>query len=745
VGTAVLRISDLPLPSKVKDLLVKQGISTLFPPQEEAIKAGVLQGRNLVLAIPTASGKTLIAELCMVKAILERRGKALYLCPLRSLASEKYEEFRRYAQLGIKVGITIGDYDSADEALGAYDLLVCTNERADSLLRHQASWMSQIAIVVADEVHLINDPKRGPTLEVVLARLRQIAPQAQFLALSATIANPDEIASWLNGQAITSDWRPVVLKEGVLLEGNITYDDGSHERLGPFTSFPIGDVARHVLRQQGQLLVFLNTRRSAVTTARRLSPIVSRYLNGQERTQLEAISERLLHLGEVTKVTTTLANLIRAGVAFHHAGLRYAERKLIEEAFRQTLLKAVCATPTLAAGVNLPARFVIIKDYRRYDQIEGYQPIPILEYKQMAGRAGRPKYDKVGKALLIARNREEQDFLLDSYINGQPERILSKLASVAALRSHILSTIAMGYARSKKGIMRFLSQTFYGYQHDPQEVASTVDTVLNFLLREDLLKQSGNRLSATHFGRRVSQLYIDPKSAVILRDGLHIAAQREATPLSYLHLTCHTPDMPNLYLRRADTHPLDRLVDQHIDEFLLPIPDPTFQPYEYEFFLAEVKTAQLIMGWIEETPEDQLIDRFGIGSGDLLRLVETQAWLLYACRELARIFQLDHLTPQLTELETRVRHGVRPELTPLVTLQGIGRIRARLLYRAGFTTRQHIRDAPLKQLAVIPTIGPQIARSIKIQCGGQITPEEEEQALKSRPNQEARQTQLPAN
>jgi len=727
----------------VKAFFEARGISNLFPPQEAAINAGVLEGKSVVLAIPTASGKTLIAEFCMVRHILERKGKALYLCPLRALASEKYEEFRTYAQLGIRVGITTGDYDSAEESLGGYDLLVCTNERADSLLRHRAKWMSQITIVVADEVHLINDPDRGPTLEVILARLRQIVPQAQILALSATVENADEIALWLNGTAVTSDWRPVTLREGVYCEGKVAYGDDSEESYAPSTAFPVGDIARHVIRQGGQLLIFSNTRKSSVNTAQRLSSVVAPRLSRREQRELAAIAERLLQLGEENQVTNTLAHLIQTGVAFHHAGLRYMERRLIEDAFRQTYIKVVCATPTLAAGVNLPARVVIIKEYRRFDTVEGYQPIPILEYKQMAGRAGRPKYDTTGSAVLMAKKADEQEFLLDYYVHGRPESIISKLASESALRSHILSTIAMNYASSKEGIMDFIRQTFFGHQRNPDEVEYMIDLILKFLQDEHLLERRGQRLLATSFGRRVSQLYIDPKSAVIIRDGLALASAGRVgvTPFSYLHLICHTPDMPNLYLRRGEDERINEFVVEHLDEFLVPVPDPHYDVDRYEFFLAGVKTALLSKGWIEELSEDQLITQFNVGSGDLLRLIETQVWLLYACRELAPIFNIDGVVSPLEELETRVRHGIKRELVELVSLQGIGRVRSRLLFRAGFVNKAVIRDASLAQLAAVPAIGPQIARSIKVQCGGVVAPDEE-QALKASRREEAKRTQL---
>ncbi len=227
-----MRIEELSIPESVKQVIITSGITELYPPQEEAIRAGALEEKNLVLASPTASGKTLIAELCALKHVLERDGKVLYLTPLRALASEKYEEFRKYTVIRkrnrrrVSVGISTGDYDSSDSWLERYDIIITTNEKCDSLLRHRARWVNEISLVVADEVHLLNDAERGPTLEVVLARLMQVNPNAQLLALSATVKNAEEAAEWLKAGSITTEWRPVVLKEGVLLHDEIHFKDG---------------------------------------------------------------------------------------------------------------------------------------------------------------------------------------------------------------------------------------------------------------------------------------------------------------------------------------------------------------------------------------------------------------------------------------------------------------------------------------------------------------------------------------
>ena len=1006
----------------------------LYPPQEEAIKKGALNHENLVLAIPTASGKTLVAELAMLKSILNEGGKALYLVPLRALANEKYEEFKKYEQIGVKVAVSTGDYDSSDKWLENYDIIVCsvdynepvvikenktvkivkigefvdklidksnrviyssgceildisdlnyetlafdpenyrisfrkiskivrhkiteplyklqletgrevtvtgshsvyvlenlnikakktseiqigdyvlipkkfsfkitnhkvksnysnspqiqetdtvcmlpidqikpvlrhlsnkkpnypterisredviklidseenstkirilnllanrreldireissflrideskvnshlkillkkglirrkdknkfylydisetgltllkelekikrilnsdfafakvkkiirvppssnyvydlsvpgcenfiagiggvichnTNEKTDSLLRHHSPWINKLTVIVADEIHLINDPHRGPTLEVVLSRLKQVNPNAQFLALSATIKNAEEIADWLNAKLVLSNWRPVILKEGIFDGEVIEFNDGTIKRPKIFDSDPVVSLAIDTVYEGGQSLVFLSTRRAAVSMATKIAKILPKLLSKMQQRALAEVADEILRRGTRTQQSEKLAELVKRGVAFHHAGLHYEHRKVIENTFRQNIIKIICATPTLAAGVNLPARRVIIRDYYRYESDLGRYPIPILEYKQQAGRAGRPKYDKYGEAILIAKSEEEKKQLFETYIFGEPEKIWSKLANEQVLRTHVLSTVAAGYANSEKSLLKFINETFYAYQYDPENIKSVIRRILNFLITEELLVEREQVFLPTPLGKRASELYIDPLTAVIIRDGLLNAEKEKATTLSFLHLISHTPDMVKLYLRRKDYQKFMEIVDMHYDEFLVEVPDYLAQPTEYEWFLSEVKVAQLLQDWIDEKTEDEILENYGIGSGDLLRIVETADWLLYAAEEIAKIIKRDDLISEIWKVRQRVKHGVREELLELVRLKGIGRVRARILYRYGFKTIFDLQKATVRELLSLPLIGPEIVKNIKKQIGGEIS------------------------
>lgn len=348
-----MRIRELPLDPQVVTQLESEGLDQLYPPQEDAIKAGVLDGKNLVLASPTASGKTLVAEICILKHVLERNGKAIYLAPLRALASEKYKEFQRYSTIKkptgehLRIGMSTGDYDSSDPWLGRYDIIISTNEKADSLLRHRAPWMNELSLVVADEIHLLTEHERGPTLEVVLTRLTEINPNIQVLALSATVRNAEEVGQWLHAGSVTTDWRPVPLREGIYNLGQLQFNDGSSREIQSGTKTPILDIALDVLSSGGQALIFTETRRSAVEMGRKAALAVKPRLSKIEERSLSTIAERILSSGEKTRLGEALASQIASGAGFHHAGLTGSHRGIVETAFRDGRIKVLAATPTL--------------------------------------------------------------------------------------------------------------------------------------------------------------------------------------------------------------------------------------------------------------------------------------------------------------------------------------------------------------------------------------------------------------
>jgi len=210
------------IPEELYKILEKE-VENLRPAQEKSIKKGLLNGKNLLVCTPTASGKTLIAELAMLKSIIENKGKAIYIVPLKALASEKHRDFKKKYGKIAKIALSIGDIDSSDQFLAEYDLIIATSEKFDSLIRHHAPWLTGIATIVVDEIHLLNDPERGPTLEILLTILKKLLKNVQIIGLSATIGNAEELAEWLQADLVADEWRPVKLHKGVYLDGKIEF------------------------------------------------------------------------------------------------------------------------------------------------------------------------------------------------------------------------------------------------------------------------------------------------------------------------------------------------------------------------------------------------------------------------------------------------------------------------------------------------------------------------------------------
>src|SRR5256712_6626507 len=697
-----MRVADLGLDSRIVEILKKQGIEELYPPQAEAIGPALL-GENLVLAIPTASGKSLVAYLAILASVL-RGGKALYIVPLRALAAEKYEDLKEFEPLGLKVGISVGDYDSVDPNLERLDVIVATSERADSLLRHKTNWLQRLSVVVADEVHLINDADRGPTLEVTLAKLRQVNPGAQVLALSATIKNSEELARWLEAEHIKSEWRPVPLKEGVYFGGLVHFKDGAVQEV-KIDQDDLSGLVTDIMASGGQALIFVNTRRSAEALARNLSRDIRGELTEKDVENLKKIADQLARgQDEATSMGARLGRCIEGGAAFHHAGLTNEQRSLVEKEFRKGRLKSLAATPTLSSGLNLPARRVVVRDLNRFDVNLGLTPIPVLEVKQMCGRAGRPRYDSYGEAILFAKDQDDVDELIKDYFLSEPEAIESKLGAEPALRMHVLANIATGHVGTEEDLFAFFNRTFFAFTGDVHAIRGKILEVLDFLAKEESINRQDGFLKATFFGKRTSDLYIDPLSAVKMRDAL-----RESRDDRFFHLwtVCTTPDMPKLYLRRGDY----AWVDQRIEEADLPFPVE-----DYDFFLAEVKTASLLDDWITERTEEEVTKKFGIGPGDIRRMTDQAEWLLYSMGELGRIFNQKKVRA-LTRLSIQVQYGITEELLELISLRRPGRVRGRALFQRGYKTLKDLQKANPSELARIPTIGSALAMKIKEQVG----------------------------
>lgn len=663
------------LPNEILESIRARGITELTPPQEMAIENGLLERKHMVIASPTASGKTLVAEIACVNSILSTGKRAIYIAPMRALASEKFNEFKETYPY-ITSAISIGDLDSNDPWLKNYRMLFFSTEKFDSLLRHGIDWLQSIGCIVFDEVHMLGDISRGPTLELLITKLSTMC-DAQMIALSATIGNPSEIAGWMKAELVESDYRPVKLLKGILHGENAYY---SHDkeiremRLLGSSKLPEIRLMQDTLEQGKQMLIFYSTKRNTEVGARRLSAHIADRLTKENLSELGDISAKVLNaLDRPTEQCARLSDLVSKGVAFHHSGLLNQQRFMIEDAFKRGKIKVICSTTTLGFGVNMPAHTVLIKDITRFS--DNYsERLGINEITQLFGRAGRPKYDKEGRALLLAGTKDKVKEL-SKYIEKPPEPIDSALGVVPVLRTHILAFIAENFLNDEKSMQKFMSKSFYSFQYGNQRhINNIVEEVLAELAEWEFIDAEHNEYKATRLGKRVSELYIDPLSAKWIVDSLG----KELDTIGILYMISNTLEMrPYVKSTREaeETYAAYQFINRTSRIF------KNYNAYEYYDPVRAFSTALMLKDWIEEQKEPEIVKKYASTPGALYSKLTNADWLIYAAAELARITKTSQ--HELIQTRVRLRYGIKDELLDLVRLEQIGRIRARTLFMNG--------------------------------------------------------------
>lgn len=691
-------VEEFNMPKTVLEGIKSKGIKYFTPPQADALRAGLLKWRNLLVVAPTASGKTLIGELAVVNAALNG-GIGIYTTPLKALASEKFEEFKFWESYGFKVGISTGDYDESGEYLKKYDILITTYERLDSILRHRPTWLSRVRTLVVDELHNVGDSDRGPILELICARVLTLG--AQIVGLSATIGNPESIAKWLNAELVVSDWRPVKLIEGFYdrRRNVIEFNDG---RLEVVNNDLITHCVRQALDEDYQLLIFKQSRKQAETTAYKLVELVKNSLKADPTPLIDMIKSESPSRSEVESLT----KLICCGVSYHHAGLSPIARRVIEEGFRKGLIRVVIATPTLAAGINVPARRVLIYT-RRFE--EGFmKPISIMEYKQMGGRAGRPQFDPYGEVVIadVATAAEGR-----KYIYGKVEEVTSALTTMRSLRIHLLASIAAGYVRNEKELDRFFSKTLAFNSPVFVVSRSSIHRVIDELASMGMLKLEGKDYIPTELGITVSNLYVDPLTARIIIK--YLSYVDDVKDLYYLHLISITPDFNRVRITGYSRLEEDAL---SLSDLGL-IPDiNVVKEVNYNDWLRGFKIALILNDWINELDEDSIIRKYDIGLGDLLTITDTSSWIAHAASAICRTAQLKRHGEKFEVLSKRIDVGVKEDVLELTQLKGVGRVRARILLESGFRTLEDLAKADPSRLARLPTFGEKLAYDLIAQA-----------------------------
>jgi helicase len=482
------------------------------------------------------------------------------------------------------------------------------------------------------------------------------------------------------------------------------------------------DLTLDTIKIGKQALVFVNTKRSAEKTA---EDIAKKIKTGNKK--LTELSDNVLKaLSSHTKQCERLSKCLKKGIAFHHAGLVAKQREIIEDNFRNGLIKIICATPTLAYGVDLPAFRAILKDLRRYGS-RGLGYIPVLEYLQMSGRAGRPKFDKFGESIAVAVSENEKKKLYEKYVLGKPEDIYSKLAVEPVLRTYLLSLIAANFVNTRKSIIDFFGKTFWAFQFvDMNKLVLIIDKMLGLLEEWEFIHASGKedfkdadkigdeRIKATLMGKRVAELYIDPLTAYFFITCLRDASDRKINEFSFLQMISHTLEIRPLL--RVSIREQEKIEEEFVKRHeLLLEKEPSMYEPEYEDFFNSIKTALMLNEWINEKTEEFLLEEFNIRPGELRSKLDIADWLLYASEEISRLMQFQYLNKEIVKLRLRLRYGVKEELLPLVKIKEIGRVRARKLYYNRIKDIGDVKKADLTKLTQI--LGSKVALNVKKQVG----------------------------
>jgi helicase len=490
---------------------------------------------------------------------------------------------------------------------------------------------------------------------------------------------------------------------------------------------PTVSLALDTIGKGKQALVFVNTKRSAEKTAEDIS---HKTVPGSG-VHME-LSDRILKaLSRPTRQCERLAACVAKGIAFHHAGLTSKQRSIVEDSFRDGTIRIICCTPSLAQGVDLPAFRAILKDLRRYGH-RGLAYIPVLEYLQMAGRAGRPNYDTFGEAIIIASSGPEKEHLWERYIEGEPEEIYSKLAAEPALRTSLLSLIASNFVRSRSEILDFYGRTFWAFQYkDMAKLETIIDKMLELLQDYEFIRSTQDsfasadeledvRFTATVLGKRVAELYLDPVTARGFIIALRRAPQRTLSSMSFLQLACHTLELrPLLRVKVREYDEIREEFAKHEGNLLENEPS-AFDP-SYDDFLDSVKTALFMQDWIDELDEEDLLEKYDIRPGEIRAKLDIADWLVYSMTEFSRLMQFQDVTSALLKVRQRLKYGVKEELLALLKLRQIGRVRARALYRNGIRDIAHLKRTDVATISQIVK-SRKVAEDVKRQLGQDVEP-----------------------
>ncbi|WP_405265563.1 DEAD/DEAH box helicase [Methanobrevibacter sp.] len=667
-------------------------IEEFNPAQKAVIESGYLEDKsNYIICIPTASGKTVLGVLPALKTILDG-GKAVYAAPLLSIQNEKVKEFKAFEEHGISVG----------KHPASSDLSVMVFESFDALTRFSWNTLSDVDTLIIDEFHMIGEFTRGPTLEAAITRAKIINPSMRIIALSATLRNIEEIEGWLEGKCVEHDYRPVPLHKEVL-DAEMFNTKNKND--------VIVKVLEKSIKDSSQALAFVSTRRFTESLATYVSKKIDKKINVKQRESFKEVAEKILDVPKrkgslPTTTCLKLAESIEHGVAFHHAGLFNEQKEIIEDEFRNGNILMITATPSLMYGVNLPSKTVVIRDNTRWTA-QGPQPIPVFDYEQMSGRAGRPQYDDVGYSYLIAKTMDEAMNLEAYYIDGEIELTNSKLVdNKDAILKQIIAQIASTLSKNLDELTEFFSKTLYGYQmaNNPSMAMFAADSIryelensLEFLLQNGIIRATPEGLKTTDFGSLIAKSNYSVETAVKIKE--YISGITQINVNEFIYALCETPDVPLISFKgRKSKDPVrEKLSEAGL--FAVDIGNPE-------------ATAVSLMEWIDERNEYEIENRYSVYSASTRRSAYEASRLVKFAKDTSEVLGNYSNLKDFDILSARLYYGVKEDIIPLVvSVKRLGRKRARNLVRIFGNDLSGVSENELQK---VEGIGPKLAEKIRL-------------------------------
>lgn len=667
-------------------------IKEFNPAQKAVIESGYLEDKsNYIISIPTASGKTVLGILPALKTILNG-GKAIYAAPLLSIQNEKVKEFKAFEEHGIKVG----------KHPSNSDLSVMVFESFDALTRFSWNVLREVDTLIIDEFHMIGEYSRGPTLESAITRAKIINPSLRIIALSATLKNIDEIEQWLDGKTVEHNYRPVPLNKEVL-DAEMFNTKNKND--------VIVKIVEKAIEDNSQALSFVSTRRFTESLATYVAKKIDKKTTKEQKQKFKQVADKLLEVPKKkgSLPTTTCLKLAEAaekGVVFHHAGLFNEQKEIIEDEFRKGNILMITATPSLMYGVNLPSKYVVIRDHTRWTS-NGPASIPVFDYEQMSGRAGRPQYDDVGYSYLVAKTMDEAFDLEARYVNGEIELTNSKLIdNKDAIYKQIIAQIASSLSKNLDDLNDFFGKTLYGFQMKNNPSMSMfaqdslnweLESALEFLIQNGIIRATPEGLKTTDFGNLIAKSNYAVETAVKIKE--YVSTMEKLNPAEMIYALAETPDLPLISFKgRKSKDPVrDKLSECGL--FAVDIGNPE-------------ATAVSLIEWIDERNEYEIENAYNVYSASTRRSAYEASRLVKFAKNTLEVLGNYSNLKDMDYLSARLYYGVKEDIIPLVVgVKRLGRKRARLLMK---TFGDNLSEASEKDLQKVEGIGPKLAGKVKI-------------------------------